>query len=156
MRVDELLAGLFERAGFRGTYAPEEDGSFILASDGITVAFREVQDYPMQGVTSLLVCGRLGTLPLEGAEGTVRRLVRANANRDELGGCTLSVCDDDIYLQRVLMLAALDVDRFEAAFSRFFDTFCTWRDRISEPCEEEAPVPGEDALSMEMNGYLRA
>lgn len=131
MSLDELLAALSADAGRESVPVPGEDGIVRLELDGISLSFKEQDDYPVPGHRAILMWGRFGTLPAEGADTLVGEMLRANESTEDPSGATVALLDDDLYLQRTLSADILDAESGLKATADFLVELVDWRDRAA-------------------------
>ena len=138
MTLDELLAVLAADAGRESPLVPDEDGVVHLEADGISLSFAEQDDYPVSGHRAILMWGRFGALPAEGADELVEEMLRLNDRADNPVAPAFALLEDGLYLQRTLSADLLDAEAVLAETADFLVELVEWRDRVAKACGRDA------------------
>lgn len=148
MKYSEFLSALSTAAGGRMDLTPDADGIVRLEAGELSLAYREQEDHPVRGHRAILMWGRFGTVPAEGADALVAEMLRANDRADDPSGATVALVGDTLYLQRTLSAELLDAESSVEVTGGFVAELVAWRDRVAD----FRPVASADAADETASG----
>lgn len=104
MKLNEILNQYAAAHGFT-EFRPDEDGYYEIPGDGTFVCLKAFGDGQR-----VVLLARVGRLPLYGREAFLESVLRESARPDalELRGAVFSAVDEQLFIQRIEWLEALD------------------------------------------------
>ena len=142
MKLNEIL-NQYAAAHGLAELRPDEDGYYEIPGDGTSVCLKALGDGHR---VVLLACA--GLLPLYGREEFLETVLRESARPDalELRGAVFSAVDEQLFIQRVEWLEALDPEMLSVHVDELGLLGERWNTRIRlfrpEPSDPEAAEDG--------------
>ena len=141
MKLNEILNQYAAAHGF-AEFRPDEDGYCEIPGDGTSVCLKAFGDG-----RRVVLLARAGLMPLYGREEFLESVLRESARPDalELRGAVFSAVDEQLFIQRVEWLEALDPERLAVHVDELSRLAKRWntRMRLFRP-EPSRPVAAED------------